>query len=897
MSTMKKILSLTLALAMLMSVSVFAGFADAAEIDKDAAAAVELLTAVKILNGIPQEDGTIDFAPAATIKRAEAAKMIYVLRNGGVDDGAKNWKGIASFEDCKDHWANGYIAYCEAYGIINGRTETVFDPEAPVTGVELAKMLLTVAGYKGDVEGFTGTGWEKRVIAEANAAGEAGLFNGTEFAITTAAPRQWAAVMFVNAFTVKVPTYIGDYRVDASILGKDAKVETVASKFLDYNDERVTYVIATETASLNGNFAKKGEVILADGKTETFAVSDALVGQQVKVTTINEEIVSIAATGKTIAGELKVTKNAADPNKGKYTVVVGGTTLKTDAEENYAIARETAKAVADEQAAKKTTRTVYLAYDIEGDKAVDWVVKTTTTYGEVSAIATDKDNKGDFSIGGFKVDVSKTDVYTVEGTMKKGIVAKYTVDGLTGKVTVAPADVVVGAFTGISGTGADAKFTIGGTQYQYAADALEKTYLSSDTITKLVKDTIILYTDGKYIVKADSLADDEPADTTTPTELPSKLAYIIAGSEVLVPGSDVNEWGNASATKAYTYKVKVMLADGTTAIYELETDKDIIKDATDLTVAELFTGEEGKKTFVDKYVGGVYEYAMSGSKIVIKQTLAAVKDVVFYGDVNDGVLTVDNTIGKQAEYQTNTMFKDTLIRGTENTLVFAKYTNDKNKVSYKVIKLADLLAADTTQVSTKIVAATKASIGEALLVVAEYKYEKDEVVAGEPETPYVVIATAPEYVVEDGKVYQVFTAVDLNNAGAAKSYKAAASVDLKLVKANAIVELTVVDGLVTVAAAPEATWVDGSVQAKVADLLLVDYNVKDEAPAELVENTNKFFAKNCKIIVKNGTAYTAGTYADLVVAKQDADNNYKANISYVLNDAGAFTYVIIDLAK
>ena len=159
MSTMKKILSLTLALAMLMSVSVFAGFADAAEIDKDAKAAVELLAAVKILNGIPQEDGTVDFAPTATIKRAEAAKMIYVLRNGGVDDGAATWKAAVSFADCEGHWAAGYIAYCETYGIINGRTETVFDPEAPVTGIELAKMLLTVAGYKGDVEGYTGNGW------------------------------------------------------------------------------------------------------------------------------------------------------------------------------------------------------------------------------------------------------------------------------------------------------------------------------------------------------------------------------------------------------------------------------------------------------------------------------------------------------------------------------------------------------------------------------------------------------------------------------------------------------------------------------------------------------------------------------------------------------------------
>ncbi len=877
MSTLKKILSLSLALAMLMSVSVFAGFADAAEIDKDAAAAVELLAAVKILNGIPQEDGTVDFAPKATIKRAEAAKMIYVLRNGGVDDGAATWKAAVSFADCEGHWAAGYIAYCETYGIINGRTETVFDPEAPVTGIELAKMLLTVAGYKGEVEGYTGNGWEKNVVADAN---EAGLFDGAKFALTEAAPRQWAAVMFENAFDVNIPVYIGDYRVDG-IVGTQL---TVAEKFLDFNADRVTTVLATETASVNGTFAAKGKVILADG-TETFAVADALVGQEVKVTTINDKIVTIAATGKTIAGELKVTKNTSGDNKDKYTVVVGGTTLNNKAEATAVICGElTAKAVADQQA-KKGNYVAYTAYDVTGDKTVDYITTATTTYGVVGTISTATETKGDFNIGEYAVDVSNTAKFTVNGTMKAGIVAKYTVDTLTGKVVVAPADVAVGVFTGISGT----KYTVGGTQYEYATDALESAYLAAYTN---MKKTVVLYTDGKYVVKAEEFTTDTVAPTT-PTALPAQLAYLIDGARVAVEESKVDEWGRpvAATEIKYTYKVKVMLANGATAMFELETDAKALKDIACWTTANLFFTEGG---FDTSFAGAVYEYALSANgKLILKKGFADVDKVDFYVNGEKAqTVEANKAMGMVKAYNTtNTLFGDTFIRGTENTVVFAKYTDKDGKVSYKTIKLADLKG---TTYSTKVLAATADTIGEALLVVAEYAY-KAPTTETVTTTPYIVAVSAPEYIVEGDKIFKTFKAIDLNKAGEAVEYKADAATALTI-EAGKIYNLTTENGLVKTAT--EETWAEGSVQAKVADLLLVKY--AGESDASLVEikgtNAKNYFADNCKIIVKNGSAYTAGNVDSLIVAKK-TNNVFNNNIKYVVDAAGEFTYIIIDLAK
>ena len=148
MSTLKKILALSLALAMILSVSVFAGnysadtYKDAAAIDKDAAEAVELLYALKIMTG--DEKG--NFNPNATITRAEVAKMIYVILNKGNDDKAVNYAAANLFTDVPaTAWYAGYINYLAALGLVNG-SEGKFYPTNPVKTAEAAKMLLTAIG-------------------------------------------------------------------------------------------------------------------------------------------------------------------------------------------------------------------------------------------------------------------------------------------------------------------------------------------------------------------------------------------------------------------------------------------------------------------------------------------------------------------------------------------------------------------------------------------------------------------------------------------------------------------------------------------------------------------------------------------------------------------------------
>ena len=80
MRTLKKVLALTMAMAMAFSLMAFAAdFTDKSSIDPNLVDDVNLLVAVNIIKGYD----TGDFKPAGTITRAEAAKMIYVLK----------WKG------------------------------------------------------------------------------------------------------------------------------------------------------------------------------------------------------------------------------------------------------------------------------------------------------------------------------------------------------------------------------------------------------------------------------------------------------------------------------------------------------------------------------------------------------------------------------------------------------------------------------------------------------------------------------------------------------------------------------------------------------------------------------------------------------------------------------------
>ena len=224
MRTLKKVLALTVVLATLLSISAFAAFSDEESIDESFVDAVNLLGALNVMTG--DTEGT--FRPNDTISRAEAAKMIYVIRNGGVDDQAAGWTGMSTFSDVTPGvWYEGYVNYCASIGIIAGIGGGLFNPSGAVTGVELAKMMLVVADYRPDIEGYTGAGWNLNVIRDAQTAG---MFKGYTLAYSAAATRQQAAQLFANAILeTEMAVYIGDVRVNnAAMLGS---AETVGGRF------------------------------------------------------------------------------------------------------------------------------------------------------------------------------------------------------------------------------------------------------------------------------------------------------------------------------------------------------------------------------------------------------------------------------------------------------------------------------------------------------------------------------------------------------------------------------------------------------------------------------------------------------------------------------------------
>ena len=166
-------------------------FTDADEIvNKDA---VSTMTALGIING--KEDGSY-FDPTGTVTRAEMAKMLCVAINGGVDP-VLGVKDTPTFTDIKGHWAESYIEYCAANGIIAGRGNNKFDPTGTVSATEAAKMLLGVLGYNAEKSGLVGNDWaiNTNVLANQN-----GLYkNLSNLNANTLLTRDNAAQMIYNA--------------------------------------------------------------------------------------------------------------------------------------------------------------------------------------------------------------------------------------------------------------------------------------------------------------------------------------------------------------------------------------------------------------------------------------------------------------------------------------------------------------------------------------------------------------------------------------------------------------------------------------------------------------------------------------------------------------------------
>ena len=391
----KKVLSLVLCVAVMLSVMVLgagAAFSDQDQIENTEA--VDATTALNIIAGY--EDGS--FHPERNIKRSEMCKMICIALNGGKEP-ATSTKDQPTFSDIDGHWAEGYIEYCYAQGVVSGVGGGRFNPDGNVTVTQAAKMLLVALGYNADVEQFNGGNWSLYVNVKAN---QDGIYEGLETIDTAAAlTRDQAAQMIWNT-------------MQAVVIVKTSTIDVTTG------DVTETYSKDKENATLLNNKYKTninvGTLISVDGKNLGLQMSgadevdsdnkdvkdfmdvsvdySALLGQKVKVMfTKSNDVQGVFATDENTV--YTVNANAVDQDGDKikfndksYSVELKGldgnpgdgtTALVSyrdgDRIDGYTVA---------ELAAMDTSASVLTLIDSDSNGKIDTVMEKTYTVAKVT---------------------------------------------------------------------------------------------------------------------------------------------------------------------------------------------------------------------------------------------------------------------------------------------------------------------------------------------------------------------------------------------------------------------------------------------------------------------------------------------------------------------------------
>ena len=519
MKTLKKVLAVVLALAMVlgMTITASAAFTDDAKITyKDA---VNVLTGLGVINGKPNGG----FDPQGNLTRAEACKILTYLL------GFEDVKGTPSFKDAQQSWAANFIAFCESEGLVAGTGAGKFEPNGTLTGFAWAKMLLCAAGYNAEAEGFTGSNWAINVQKALNVAGQKLVKDIDGFNGMAAVTRDEACEM---AFELITNTLTRKYTEGTKITGTNIAVNLGGS-----------YTVGTTTLiqDVFGATAKRGIVV---------ANSSNIAGQT--YTTVDED---------GAAGEFKVDVNTGADLYGKHVTVYYKTlyTSKNAKGTAYAVVDDTtaltvnkdwtAKEFKEELSAAKFSilntltftnkyqngassedaKTITVgttsgagcgAVTLYGYKATSdaatltpygYAVADKYSVGKVTAISTVAGKESisvDFNGSATKLQNNATtdEVVEYDGIAVDDVVLVYKFGGV---YNLYKADVVTGKVTAAK-SGSTPSITVNGTKYTYA-DAPEYcgTNLGRAEVNFTNEYTLYLTKDGKVatVVGVDAVAD------------------------------------------------------------------------------------------------------------------------------------------------------------------------------------------------------------------------------------------------------------------------------------------------------------------------------------------------------------------------------------------------------
>ena len=409
MEAQKKVLSLVLCVAMMLSVMVVgagAAFSDQSKIKNTEA--VDACTALNIIGGYP--DGS--FKPEGNITRAEVTKMICVALNGGKEPNLAT-NATPTFSDVRTNansaWAEKYIESCASQGIVSGVGAGKFAPAGNVTGTQLAKMLLVALGYKSENEGFTGNAWATNVNTIASAKG---LYKDLETIDPAAAlTRDSAAQMIWNALQAYEVEYKTTLVTDSK--GQLTSQITVQDKVVGDNYDKITLLKDKYEAYVN-----IGTLVSIDGKDLTITMSNS---DRAESDTKDTDFTKLATDYSSLLGQkVKVIFKNGKANDVLGVYATGDNTiykaLMNDVELDGSKVKFDGKSYSVDNTSKIKTIVVGLDGTTISDKAISYFNSTAsnnagkTSLNEVTFVDTDDNGKIDTAIVIEKVAAKVTSV-------------------------------------------------------------------------------------------------------------------------------------------------------------------------------------------------------------------------------------------------------------------------------------------------------------------------------------------------------------------------------------------------------------------------------------------------------------------------------------------------------
>ena len=672
-----------------------AAFTDQADIKVDADV-VDTLVSLGIIEGF--EDGS--FQPNATVTRAQMAKMIYVLRTGKSDASAYN-DDKTSFTDIGSHWARGYIKYCQSLGIIAGKSNTIFAPNATVTAQEAAKMLLVTLGYDANKAGLVGAGWAAKTNALAD---ENGLLEDVNTSFTGPCPRQYAAQLIYNAIDTPTVVWRDDAYTNTNYSDGDNKtigekymglhsVEGILSSFAK-EDGKDTYG-ATVTSITKQDGSKNVKLNPAEESfTKISKDYVALKNNKVKVLYKDTDevygVFALTDSNKVINGLLGDFGTSSDKlklNGTKYTV---GTV--TDSSDIGTAAGKIPQATADKTnlvkvdgsavATNRNDLVKYVKSNVSGlakafdasaisnsdNNKINLLDIKTFAIAQVTYVGKDYINvsyKNSSNTQSFDSKLKDDDAVWYNGIAKDDYVAvTKAVNTSADKIGVTKLDVVSGKITGTKNaiTASDYKVTINGTTYEMAG------VTNSDAADLTLNATVSIVVKGGYCLFVDD------AD---------------AGSKDLALMTELYQEGNK-------WKATLLKADGSEETVTLKKSEAI--NGNDVATAGY--GKFDGSTTADAAKIKIVTYTKSGDEYKLK----VVGDTINGSAYKAGYDVVTPVVASN-NVKNNKLTKGSVSAINENAVVFVRYKTD----SFKVVTGKDLRDWKEASVFSSVVLADKSN--------------------------------------------------------------------------------------------------------------------------------------------------------------------------------------------